>query len=393
MVINDYSPFDYEVQEDPYPVYAWLRESAPVYRNDHADFWALSRHADVAAAWPDSERFSSANGIHLEPTSWGPDAWRFYSFMAMDPPRHTRFRGLVGGGFTGRRVANLEPFIRDLARGYVEAAVEKGSFDFVGDLAAPLPANVISELVGVPESDRPEVHRLTDVVAHHGGNESEVPAATFEAAMALAGYLQNLIGQRRREPRDDLATGLAQAADEDGPLSDEEITGVLFNLGIAGTETTNRLLGNAWYHAWRHPDERARAWAGNVIGWINETLRYDGPIQYIARTAGENLELHGTRVPAGGRIVLLAAAANRDGQAFPQPDRYDISRDTSQALPFGKGRHFCLGAPLAKLEARIAMEELIRVIGSYEIDEADAVRVRSPEVRGFASLPTTVKPK
>jgi cytochrome P450 len=392
-MINGYSPFDREVQEDPYPAYAWLRESAPVYRNDDADFWALSRYADVAAAWPDSERFSSANGVHLEPTSWGPDAWRFYSFLAMDPPRHTRIRGLVAGGFTGRRVANLEPFIRDIARRYVQAGVEKGSFDFHRDFAAPLPADVINELVGVPESDRPEVRRLTDTVALHGGNESEVPAATLEAAFALAGYLQDLIGQRRREPRDDLATVLVQAADEDGPLAQDEIVSVLFMIGIAGTETTTRLLGNAWYDAWRHPDERAQAWAGNVTGWVNETLRYDTPIQYTARTAAEDLELHGVRVPAGARMVLLAGAANRDGQVFPEPDRYDIGRDTSQALPFGRGRHFCLGAPLARLEAQIALKELIRVIGSYEIDEADAVRVHSPEVRGFASLPTTVKPR
>jgi len=387
-----YNPYDYEVQADPYPVYAQLRQEAPLYRNDELDFWALSRHADVVTAWPDSARFSSANGILLEPSAWGPQAWRWNSFLAMDPPRHTRFRGLVAGVFTVKQVAALEPFIRGLARRYAQAAVEAGSFDFVTGFAGPLPADVISELVGVPDGDRAELRRLTDVLIHRAEGEQDLPRAAAEAALAMASYYLDLIGQRRRGPRDDLVTALTQAHDTEGQLSDQEITAVLFLLAGAGTETTTRLLSNAWYQAWRHPDELAKAWAGNITGWIGETLRYDSPVQAVARTAAVPLDRHGVRVPAGARILLLSGAANRDGRVFADPDRYDIGRDTSEAVVFGRGRHFCLGAPLARLEASIALEEMTRRVASYEIDEATAARVHSSAVRGFTRLPTTVQP-
>lgn len=390
MVTTGYDPFDYQVQADPYPVYAWLRDHAPVYRNEQIDFWALSRHADVAAAWPDSQRFSSANGVQLEPSSWGPDAWKWNSFVAMDPPRHTRFRGLVAGVFTARRVAQLEPFIRALAQQYTQAAIEAGTFDFISSIAGPLPADVISELVGAPEIDRAELRKLTDTVIHHGDGEHDLSPAAVQAALTLAGYFRELTRQRHRKPGDDLVSDLTQARDEHGQLTEREITAVLFLLMTAGTETTTRLLGNAWYHAWRHPDQQAKAWAGNITGWINETLRYDSPAQLVARTLTRDLTQHGIRMPAGARILLLAGSANRDSLIFADPDRYDIERDTSAAMPFGKGRHFCLGAPLARLEARLTLEELTHRVTTYDIGEAGATRVRSPTVRGFTCLPTTI---
>jgi cytochrome P450 len=389
-----FSPYDYEFHNDPYPLYARLRAEAPVYRNDELDFWALSRYGDVAAAFRDVERFSSANGVMIEPSVWGPEAWKFTSFVAMDPPQHTRMRALISRAFTPRRVAALEPRIREIGQRYLDAAVESGSFDFMTDLAAPLPMDVISELMGVPEPDRPQVRRLADQMLHREEGMRDVPPAAMEAGLALSGYYLDLLADRRRAPAQDLISALADVATVGARLTDEELVAVLFLLVGAGSETTTHLLGSAWYWAWRNPAERACAFGGNITGWIEETLRYDSPAQVIARTAATDLDLHGVHIPGGGKILLLGGSANRDGQVFPSPDRYDLQRDTSKHINFGTGRHFCLGAALGRLEARVTLEQLIgRVSPSYQIDPARISRVHSANIRGFASLPTTVTPR
>ncbi|MGH2726813.1 MAG: cytochrome P450 [Actinomycetota bacterium] len=387
-----YSPYDYEIHEDPYPTYARLREEAPVYRNEEIDFWALSRHADVTAAYRDSATFSSANGVSLEPMATGPNAWRSMSFLAMDPPRHGRFRTIVSRGFTVRRITELEPHILELARQHLDPALEKGSFDFVADFAGKLPMDVLSEMIGFPPADRPEVGRLADLLVHREEDVFDVPPAGVEAAVTLAKYFIEMIAERRKKRTDDLTSALIDAEYDGERLDDADIISFLFLIVVAGNETTAKLLANAWYWAWCNPDERAKPFSdpGRVENWIDETLRFDGSSQALARTLTEDVELHGVRIPGGERALLLIGAANRDPRAFPDPDRYDLDRDTSQMASFGVGRHFCLGAPLARLEARIALAELVRRVRDYDIDPDGARRVHSVNVRGFESLPTTV---
>jgi hypothetical protein len=388
-----YSPYDYEVHEDPYPTYARLREEAPLYRNEEEGFWALSRHADVVTAFRDSARFSSAEGVTLDPRATGPNAHKTMSFLAMDPPRHGRMRGLVSRGFTPRRVADLEPRIRELTRRHLAPALEAGAFDLVGDLAGKLPMDVVSELLGVPEADRDELRRLADLVLHREEGVHDVPEAGAAAALTLVGYYADMLARRRARPTDDLTSALLAVEVDGDRLTDDDIIGFLFLMVVAGNETTTKLLAHAWYWAWRHPDQRSLPFAdpAAVVPWVEETLRYDTSTQMLARTATEDVELHGGVVPAGGRVLLLIGAANRDGRVFPDPDRYDLGRETGALVSFGMGRHFCLGASLARLEARVALEELVARVADYDIDAEAAERVHSVNVRGFARLPTTVR--
>jgi cytochrome P450 len=391
-----FSPYDYAIHEDPYPTYARLREEAPVYRNADMDFWALSRHVDVIDAFRDTARFSSSHGVSLDPAASGPHAYRTMSFLAMDPPGHGRMRALVSRGFTPRRVLDLEPRIRELARQYLEPALDGDGFDFIGDLAGRLPMDVISELMGVPVADRDELRRLSDLLVHREEGVHDVPPAGMEAALVLVGYYSDMLAERRRNPTDDLTSALLTAEIDGDRLSDDEIIGFLFLMVVAGNETTTKLLGNAWYWAWRNPDQRATALGHRaaVPNWVEETLRYDTSTQLLARVTTAEIELHGQTIPAGGRVVLLVGSANRDPAVFPDPDRFDLDRPASQfqhLASFGFGRHFCLGASLARLEARIALEELADRVTDFEIDPAGLRRVHSINVRGFAAMPTTVE--
>ena len=387
-----YSPYDYEIHEDPYPTYARMRSEAPLYRNDELDFWALSRHADVTAAFRDSHTFSSSYGVTLDPIAWGPHAHRTMSFLAMDPPKHTRMRALVSRGFTPRRVVDLEPRIRQLTLHYLQPALDGGAFDFIKDFAGRLPMDVISEMMGVPVADRDEVRRLADLLVHREAGVLDVPQAGLEAALTLAGYFTDLVNDRRSAARDDLVSALTEAELEGDRLTDEEIVAFLFLMVVAGNETTTKLLGNAWYWAWRNPDQRAKPFAdpGRIESWIEETLRYDTSSQAIARLTLTDAVVEAGTIPARSRVLLLAGSANRDEAVFPDGDRYDLDRDTSQLVSFGVARHFCLGASLARLEARIALHELVDRVREYDVDPDGIKRVHSVSVRGLASLPTTV---
>jgi len=387
-----YSPYAYQIHEDPYPVYARLRAEAPVYRNDELDFWALSRHEDVLGAFRNLDGFSNASGVSLEPSAFGPDAHKFMSFLALDPPRHTRMRSLVGKGFTPTKVAQMEERIRAIALEHLEPALERGSFDFIADFAGKLPMDVISELVGVPPSDRVELRRLADIVVHREDGLFDVPPAGMDAALTLVAYYQAMVDERRRAPTDDLTSALLVAEIDGDRLTDDEIIAFLFLMVVAGNETTTKLLGNAWYWGWRHPDQRAKPFddPARVADWVEETLRFDTSSQMLVRVARTDLELHGTTIPEGDRVLLLVGSANRDGSVFPDPDRYDLDRDTSKLVSFGSGRHFCMGAPLARLEARIALGELTARVSGYDVDPTGIERVHSINVRGLAALPTSV---
>ncbi|MEV0618471.1 cytochrome P450 [Nonomuraea sp. NPDC050404] len=391
-----YDPYDYAIHEDPYPAYRRLRDHAPLYRDDRLGFWALSRHADVSAAFRDHARYSSVNGVSLDPSAWGPAAHRTMSFLAMDPPSHTRMRNLVSKGFTPRRVIELERDILRLTRRHLDPALEAGrsggGFDAVADFAAKLPMDVVSEMMGVPEADRDEVRRLADLVVHREEGLNDIPRAGMEAALVLAGYYRDLVEERRRRPGPDLTSALLAAQEGRDRMSDSEVISFLFLMVVAGNETTTKLLANALYWGWRNPGQLAKPLAdpGRVPAWVEETLRYDTSTQVIARTVARDTELHGRPVPTGERMLLLIGAANRDERAFADPDVYDLDRDTAPLISFGGGRHFCLGAGLARLEARLALTEFVRRVRAYDIDEDRAVRVHSVNVRGFAALPMTV---
>jgi len=392
MTALEFSPYDYRIHEDPYPTYERLRAEAPLYRNDEFDFWALSRHADVVAAFRNLDVFSNANGVSLDPSAYGPHAHRTMSLLATDPPVHTRMRSIVSKTFTPKKIAALEPRIRAITLEYLEPALAGGSFDFIDDLAGKVPMDVISELVGVPPEDRAELRRLADLLVHREEGTFDVTPQGFEAAIALFSYYDELMRDRKANPRDDLTSELL-TTDYDGErLTDEEINAFLFLLVVAGNETTTKLLGNAWYWAWANPDQRAKPLAdpGRIHDWVEETLRYDGSTQMVLRTVKAPIELHGTELGVGERVFLLVGAANRDERVFERPAEYDLDRVTSDLLAFGNGRHFCLGALLARLETRAVLDELLQRVSDYDIDPDGAQRVHSANVRGFAHLPTTV---
>jgi cytochrome P450 len=315
------------------------------------------------------------------------------SFLAMDPPRHDRMRALVSRGFTPRRVSDLEPRIRDLTLAYLEPALDRGAFDFVADLSGKLPMDVISEMIGVPAADRDEVRRLADLLVHRDADLLDVPKAGMDAAFTLVGYFADMVCERRARRTDDLTSALLDAEIDGDRLSDEEVFGFLFLMVVAGNETTAKLLANAWFYLWRDPSQREKVFGEPALipGCVEETLRYDPSSQMVARTATTDVEVAGTRIGAGDTVLLLIGSANRDERVFGDAATYDVERETGASIAFGAGPHFCLGASLARLEARIALEELVRRVASYDVDPAGARRVHSVNVRGFASLPTTVE--
>ena len=386
-------PYDYAFQDDPYPTYAWLREHAPLYQNEEHGFWALSRHADVGAAMRDEATFSNSMGVSLDPMSWGPHARYTMSILAMDPPDQTRLRSLVSRGFTPRRVKELEPRIRALTSAYLDEILQCDAIDFIDDFAAKLPMDVIAELVGVPAADRSELRRLADLLVHRDENSRDVPKQGVDAAVTLFGYYTGLLAERRRSPRDDLTSALATAELDGDRLSDAEIIAFLFLMIVAGNETTTKLLGNCVYWAARHPDQLASVWTdpNRVTSWVEETLRYDSSTQLLARYLLRDVALHDRIAPAGSQLVLLLGSANRDPAVFADADRYDLDRDTTQMLSFGGGRHYCLGANLARLEANVVLRELITRSRGLTVDEHGARRVHSVNVRGFAHLPVRIE--
>jgi cytochrome P450 len=380
-----YDPYSWSVQEDPYPVYRWLRDHAPAYRCEERDFVALSRHADVLSALRDP-RLSNRNGVTLDPATWGPQARRTSSFLAMDAPEHTAMRGLVASAFSPRRVSALEPRIRQLVRSRLSPLLDRDEFDFA-DFAAALPLDVICEMTGVPPEDRDHIRQAADRLTPRDDGAGDRGQAAAEAGRLLYRYYSHLVADLRRHPGSDLTSALTQAQDGGLRLDDGQIIGVLFLLVVAGNDSTGKLLGNAWYQGWLHPHVRRAGLDGRAADWAAETLRYDSSSQMMARTLTCDSVMHGVRIPAGARVILLPASANRDERAFYDPDRFDLDRDLGRAISFGHGPHYCLGAPLARLQARIALEELGTAIADYELDPEGIARGHWPHIRGFTALP------
>jgi cytochrome P450 len=393
-----YDPYAYEIHEDPYPTYERLREEAPLYHNEELGFWALSRHADVIEGFRDFERLSNSHGVSLDPAASGPHAHRTMSFLGMDPPMHGRMRGLVSKGFTPRRVAALEPRIREIARDYIARMLDTpDDLDFIADFAGRLPMDVISEMMGVPVEDREELRRLSDLLVHREEGIRDVPPEGAAAALELVVYYSDMLARRKAKPTEDLTSALLAVEVDGDRLTDDEIIGFLFLMVVAGNETTTKLLANAWYWGWRNPDEGVKPFEdpSRIPMWVEETLRYDTSSQMLARLALVDIPWYDEVIPAGDRVLLLAGSANRDPRVFERPDTYDLDRGEPlpQLASFGFGRHFCLGASLARLEATVALQELVGATGRYDIDADGIERVHSVNVRGFSRVPTSIVPR
>jgi cytochrome P450 len=309
------------------------------------------------------------------------------SFLAMDPPRHTRMRGLVSRAFTPRRIADLEPRVRELARRHIDRFVGEGRCDFVRDFAARLPMDVISDMLGVPEGDRDMLRAWADTVVHREDGMYDIPPAAWRPRRA-ARVLRRRRRRARRRPCDDLSAALLTAEVDGDRLDDAEVVGFLFLMIIAGNETTAKLLGNALYWLWRNPEQRRRRRGRPALipRWVEETLRYDGSTQALARTLTATSSCTANASAPATRVVLLVGSGNRDERVFPDADRFDVSRDTSDMLSFGHGLHFCLGAALARPRGRVALEEVQRRLPDCEIDPPGSSRIHSVNVRGFAAL-------
>ena len=400
MTISDVKldPYDYDFHEDPYPYYKRLRDEAPLYHNPELGFWALSRHRDVLQGFRNSTTLSNREGVSLDPISRGPHASKTMSFLAMDDPAHLRLRTLVSKGFTPRRIRELEPRVTEIAEQHLDVMLERAAagstVDYVAEFAGKLPMDVISELMGVPVADRDQVRAWADGVMHREDGVNDVPAAAIEASLNLIVYYQDMVAERRKKLTDDLTSALLEAEIDGDRLTDDEIIGFMFLMVIAGNETTTKLLANAAFWGHKNPDQIAPLYddLSRIPLWVEETLRYDTSSQILARLVSGELTLYDTTIPEGDVLLLLPGSAHRDERAFENPDDYLIGRDIGSKLQrFGSGAHFCLGAHLARMEARVALAELFKRIRGYEADEANAVRVHSSNVRGFAHLPSTVK--
>ena len=381
----EYDPYDYKFHDDPYPVYRALRDDAPAYHNVKYNFWALSRYHDCQHAVRDFKTFSSAQGTSLEELKA-----QLPTLINSDPPVHTRLRHLIAGMFTPEKLAPLETVVRDMARELLAPHLGSGRIDIIGDFAAKLPMAIICKFLGFPRADEDRLRALTDQVVHRDEGVFEMPDEGMQATIKLFEYFNADIAERARSAtsRDDIVTTLLAARDA-GKIGHDDVLGYIYILSIAGNETTTKLIGNICYQLHKHPDqaEMLRQDMSLLPSAIEETMRYDGPTQMMARTTTRDVELHGRTIPKGAKVALLFASANRDEGKFADGESFDIRRDPRDHLGFGGGLHACLGAALARMEARVAMEEILAVIGRFEVDEAGLARMHSPNVRGFTHVP------
>ncbi|MCB0995551.1 MAG: cytochrome P450 [Acidimicrobiales bacterium] len=390
-----WDPFDIDIDLDPYPIWQRLRDEAPVYRNDELDFYAYSRHSDVETAHRDPRTYSSAHGTVLE--LMGPDPIPTGQMIFLDPPAHDVLRALVSRAFTPRRVNGLEDTIRGICRDLLDAQVGGSGFDFVQDFGAVLPSMVISSLIGVPDADREEVRGHIDEVFHIEPGVGMINDVSFGAQIWLHEYLMGLVQERRARPTDDMVSALvaAEITTDDGQtrrLTDEESVDFTNLLVSAGTETVARLLGWAAVLLDQHPDQRAELAADAALlpNAIEEMLRFEAPSPVQGRWTTAAVEVNGTTVPAGSRVLLLTGSAGRDERKYADADRFDIHRRFDTHVSFGFGIHFCLGASLARLEGRVALEEALARFPEWSVDSERTVRLHTSTVRGFSKVPVSV---
>jgi cytochrome P450 len=387
-----YDPSSYELQENPFPTYRRMQDEAPLYRNPDMGFWALTRFDDVVTGLADWSNLSSARGTLIEQIQGGgapPDMMIFN-----DPPRHEQLRRLIGRAFTPRRVAQLDGTIRTMCEAWLDLMRDTGGGEVVAELAGRLPMAVIAALLGAPAEDNPRLKELSDRLLHRDDGSMTMPPDAVAAGAELWVYFSELIARRRTHPADDLVTALieAEVPTEDGEcqrLTEEEMVNFCLLLGVAGNETTAKLIATGVVTLNEFPDQRARLAADPTL-WpkaVEELLRFDPPSHYQGRVTTAPIERHGEEIPEGSIVLLINGAANRDARAFPDPDRFIADRPIDRHLAFGHGIHFCLGAPLARLETRIALEEFVKRFPHYEVDRAGIERFHSTNVRGLSKVP------
>lgn len=391
----EFDPFSQDFFDGAYDTYRRLRDEAPVYYNAKWDFWALTRYEDVTPATKDHETFSSAKGATLDMVKAHDDAIPVPKvIISMDPPEHQKMRRLVSNVFTPRAIAALEDMVRDKVYERIEALNPK-SFDVVADFSALFPNEVITTMLGVPEEDRDQIRHWLDLLLERRPGEIAVPREGYEASMNTGLYYYDLVQQRRAAPRDDMISRLIETEIErDGvveKLTDVDITGFATMLGGAGAETVTKLIGNAMVAFADFPDQwrKLRDDRSKIPAAIEELLRYEAPSQYQVRTATRDVTYYGTTIPKDAAVLLVTGSALRDERMFDDPDRLDIDRERKMGfnLAFGYGVHSCLGAALARMESRIALNALLDLVPEYEVDRDGLRRVAMSNVCGYANVP------
>lgn len=390
-----WDPFDIEIDTNPYECWRRLRDEAPVYRNERYDFWALSRFADVQSASADPKTFMSSRGTVLE--LMGSEMAFTNMIIFMDPPEHDSLRALVSRAFTPKRVAALEQRIRDVCVSLLDPFVGAREFDYVQDFGAQLPSTVISMLLGVPDSERREVLHHIDTIFHIEPGVGMVNDISIRSQMWLMEYISEKLKERRTQPRDDLFTALVQAEipDEAGGsrrLTDLEAAAFGNLLVSAGTETVARLLGWTAVVLDAHPDQRAEVAADRALipNTVEELLRFEAPSPVQGRWTSRDVDMHGVTIPANSKVLLITGSAGRDERRYADAETFDVHREIGTHVTFGFGIHFCLGAALARLEGRIALEETLKRFPEWRVDHDRAERLHTSTVRGWKSVPVSV---
>jgi cytochrome P450 len=395
---NPQQLFGPEMQANPYPFYRKLREAHPVFRVAELDAWIVTSYEAVNAALRNpqlsSDRFPR---LRQRLASKGLDSLaqdRVRSMIHMDPPDHTRLRGLVSKAFTPKSVEAMAGRIQEIVNDLLEAVKSQGQMDLIEDFAYPLPVTVIAEMLGVPTEDRARFKHWSDEVSVVlGGDVAALSEKALRRATTareeLADYFQDIVRQRRKNPGIDLISALTQAEEEGGKLSEDELYSTVVLLLVAGNETTTNLIGNGMLALLRHPEEMQKIWESpsRVPAAVEEMLRFDSPVQLTTRMAKTDLEIQGTRIPKGDWLYLVVGAANRDPAQFPEPDRFDVARVENKHIGFGAGAHFCLGAPLARLEAQIAVSSLREHFPKLRLGEETVEYRNNFNLRGLKSLP------
>ncbi len=369
--------------DDPYPYYQLLRESDPVHFDARRGTWLVARHDDVSRLLRDDVRLSAVQGDGPSPNA---------SMLGSDPPRHTRLRTLVSKAFTPRAVRRLQPRIHEIVDELLDEAASNGEVDAIANFAYPLPITIIGEMLGVPSGERAFFRAASTKVALSAGyaHEKEVTSRAAEGREEMVRYFESLIKRRRADPQDDLVTACIQAEDEGDRLTHGELMAMLLILLIGGHETTVNLIGNGLLALLRNPDQLALLRHEPVEREATEELlRYDSPSQYTGRVATQDFELHGRQVKAGQPVRMLLASANRDAEAFAEPDSVNLTRTPNPHVAFGAGIHYCLGGELARLEGQIAISTMVRRFPRLKLAGSDLRWRPAPVFRGLESLPVT----
>ncbi len=390
-----YDQYSYEIDDNPYQIWKRLRDEAPVWYNEKYNYWVLSRYDDVLKASMDFENFSSAWGTVLEMMPDNPGETTL--MINNDPPYHDQLRKVVAARFMPANIAVLENDIRDIVTGYLEPLQGQDAFDFVQDFGRWIPMDVISSLLGIPVEDRRNLNQWADEMLHRAQGEEESGEAAMAAAGAIYQYLEGVLADRKTNPREDFLTELAHAEIEleDGskrPFSDRESFEFMLLLAAAGNETVARLLSNTGVLLARHPEQRQKLRDNPELipRAVEELLRYEPPSPIQFRRLLNDVEYHGVTMKAGDNVALLTASATRDDRHWEDPETLNIERTPKRHLTFGYGVHTCLGASLARLESRIAIEEVLKRIGDWEVDDSGLVRTRTSTVRGYSHVPVQI---